>query len=474
METSVGRTIEEQKLRECLTSSRSELVAIYGRRRVGKTFLVRSFFKNKFTFSFVGAYGAKAQVQLENFRVALNNYGAVINEKLENWSVAFRRLAELIESSTDQRKVVFFDEMPWMDSKGKDFLSSFEYFWNSWASRRDDILFIICGSATSWMKENIEQNRGGLHNRITQHIYLRPFTLKECAEYLRLHGMEWDEYDLIRCYMTLGGVPYYLSLLDSHLSLIQNVDHLFFERNAVLRNEFDELYNALFNKADRYLKVVSLLATKREGMTRNEVEQGTGMSGGSLTTVLRNLEHCDFISAYNQYGNRSKMAIYKLTDFYSIFYLRFVANTHSFEEHYWEHRCMSRAVESWYGYTFEHVCLAHIENIKSALGISGMATTASAWRFVPTKESGLKGAQIDLVISRADRITHLCEIKYSTARYVIDKDYAMRLRERRELFMEQTGTRNGVLITFITPFGLAENKYSSLVHSSLTADDVIG
>ena len=473
MDRLIGRERECEELRWAVESQRSEFVVMYGRRRIGKTFLVRRFFDDKYSFHYVGAHKQAKSVQLQNFREALIRFSGNRDVTvLDNWHDAFLHLEGYLESCREERKVVFFDEMPWMDTQGSDFVAELEYFWANWVQNRDDIVFIACGSATSWMKEKLEENQGGLHNRITHRIYLRPFYLSECKEYLEDHGFEWDNYQILQCYMLFGGVPYYLSLLRPYLSLPENVDALIFRRGGDLSDEFKELYNALFKKADRYINIVRLLATKRQGFLRSEIEAMTGYSGGGLTKMLDNLERCDFIVAYNQYGNKNKLTLYRLADFYTLFFFRYVENNRSRDEQYWQHHFTDRSVESWEGYTFEEVCLRHLPQIKYGLGISGIATESSSWRFIPKKEDPRKGAQIDLVISRADKVIHLVEMKFSETPFVIKKDYEERLKSRKNLFMEVTGISRGPVHTFITPYGLAQGSRSSIVHSQLTTKDL--
>ncbi len=469
----IGRERECEELKWAVDSRRSELIVLYGRRRVGKTFLVRRFFNDTYCFHYVGAHKQSRNVQLQNFREALMRYSGDRDiPVMENWHDAFLCLERYLESCQEERKVIFFDEMPWMDTQGSDFVAEMEYFWANWVQNRDDIVFIACGSATSWMKEKLEENQGGLHNRITHRIYLRPFYLSECRAYLEEHDFEWDDYQILQCYMLFGGVPYYLSLLRPYLSLPENVDALIFRRGGDLSDEFNELYNALFRKADRYINIVRLLATRRQGYLRSEIEQATGYSGGGLTKMLDNLERCDFIVAYSQYGNKSKQTLYRLADFYTLFYFRYVENNRTRDEEYWQHHFADHSVEAWEGFTFEEVCLRHLPHIKRGLGISGMATEASSWRFLPKKGDDRKGAQIDLVIKRADKIIHLVEMKFCENPFVIKKDYEQQLRYRKALFMEVTGNTRGPVHTFITPMGVAKGIHAAIVHSQLTAKDL--
>ena len=471
MDKLIGREKEIAELKRCVDSSRSEFIVVYGRRRVGKTFLVRKFFDDTYSFHYVGAHQASTRIQLDNFAKALERYGGKKVPRLNDWSDAFAHLQTHLESlDNTKRKVVFIDEMPWIDNKQSRFVEAFEYFWNSWAMGRDDIVLVVCGSATSWMVDNLEENQGGLHGRITSRIYLRPFTLHECQLYLRSRRFDWDEYQIMQNYMVMGGVPYYMSLLTPELSLQQNIDKLYFERGGMLRTEFDELYNALFTQADKYIVVVRLLAQHREGMLRSEIEHHTGLSGGTLTRILRNLERCDFVYGYTQLGKKVKGVIYKLVDFYTLFYCKFIDGNRSGDEQYWMHNFQSRSVSVWEGLSFELVCLMHIWQIKHALGISGIATEVAAWRSAPT--NGQRGTQIDLVIKRVDKIVHLCEMKFSETPYAIKSDYVEKLSQRKQLFCDQMGIKRGVVHTFVTPWGLNRGKHNSVVHSEVTAREL--
>lgn len=473
MEKLVGRKKEIQELEWAMQSRRSELIILKGRRRVGKTFLIRSFFKDRYTFHFVGAHKQKRATQLSNFRESLVRFsGRDDIPEIKDWHQAFAELSRYLEHNDDERKVLFFDELPWADTHGSELVDELEYFWANWVQNRDDIIFIACGSATSWMKEKMEENQGGLHNRITHKMYVRPFYLSECKEYLNDHGFQWDEYTLMQCYMVFGGVPYYLSLLRPYLSLPQNIDNLLFSQGGSLTDEFDELYNALFKSADKYIRVVEFLNTKREGFTRNEIEEGTGYSGGGLTKMLKNLEECDFIVSYQQFGNKNKQTLFRLSDFFTIFYFRYMRDNHSRDEQFWQHHFMDRSVEVWEGFSFEQLCLRHLPQIKHGLGISGIATESSAWRFVPAPDDDRKGAQIDLVIKRVDKMTHLCEMKFSEAPYVITKDYAERLLQRRQLFMEVSGETRGVVLTMVAPRGVKQNIHASHIHSEITVREL--
>ena len=310
----IGRKAEQQILRSALNSDTSEFVAVYGRRRIGKTFLIRETFDYRFTFQHTGLAKGRTKDQLFSFAISLRDAGYDECPIPQSWLEAFSLLSTLLKNATDEKKIVFLDELPWMDTARSGFLSAFEHFWNGWASARKDILLIICGSATSWIINKVINDHGGLHNRITRQIALQPFTLAECERYTQSRQLEMSRYQLAECYMILGGIPYYWSLLEKGKSLAQNIDQLFFQRNGKLAHEFDHLYKSLFKYPAIYLDIVTLLGQKKVGMTREElIDAGKLTNNGALSKALDELEYCGFIRKYNNYGNKTKLALYTTT-----------------------------------------------------------------------------------------------------------------------------------------------------------------
>lgn len=474
MKKLIGREREIQELQRCVDSNQSEFVIVYGRRRVGKTFLVDEYFKRTYDFSFVGGHKLPVKKQLRNFAKSIKRYGKLSTlPNFEDWSEAFDALIDLIESVNENRKkIIFIDEMPWIDTPNSDFVEEFENFWNGWAARRNDIVLVASGSATSWMMDKLIENQGGLHCRITSNIYVRPFTLNEVEQYLSIKNCTWDRYQITQGYMILGGVPFYWSLLDTHMSLVQNIDRLFFQKNAILNIEFDELYNALFTNADKYIKIVELLANHKEGLTRSLISEYAKIDGNSLTQILKNLERCDFILKYNQFGNKTKDSIYRLSDFYTLFYLKFVNANNSLDEQWWSKNFLTHGIEIWQGQTFELVCMLHTDAIKKKLGISGIATEISSWRCPADKEKLQKGAQIDMVISRADRVINLCEMKFAVGKYQMTKAYADSMRDRIEIFRTKTKTKYSLVQTMVTTYGVADGINNSVIQQEVTLDDL--
>lgn len=467
--TLIARDEECSQLQKCLESDRSEFVIVCGRRRIGKTFLVDQYFKGRYDFSFVGGHKVPTKIQLRNFAKAIQQYAGK-KPKIADWYDAFDALEEYLKTlPPNRKKVIFIDEMPWIDTIKSDFVSALENFWNGWANRRYDIMLVASGSATSWMADKLIENQGGLHNRITARLYLSPFNLKETEEYLRDMGFHEDRLQILQCYMFTGGVPFYLSLIDPKLSIAQNIDNLCFHPKGALRKEYDELYNALFKNVDAYISIVRLLNEHKQGMTKAEIAKKSTLNGQRLNTVLKNLEECDFIAKRAIFG-RKNIVLYRLVDFYTLFYYKFIEGNDTLDDSWFSHNLDNRSVTSWMGLTFELICMQHHNQIKKALGISGVATSVYTWKCDSTDEH--KGAQIDMLIERADRMIHLCEMKYSQTTYNIDKDYTMKLRERMGIFNQATKNKKGLLNTFVTTFGLGEGKHTSLVHSEVTMDDL--
>lgn len=466
----VGREKEQAILRRQVQSDKPEFVAVYGRRRVGKTFLIKEYFSNSFTFYLTGLANVDTQKQLLNFNASLNQYGKVEYPVAETWLEAFRQLAHLLQQSSQKgKKVVFLDELPWLDTPRSGFVSALEHFWNGWASARPDVLLIGCGSATSWMINKLIKNHGGLHNRVTQQLYIEPFTLGECEEFYAHNKIVLGRQQIVESYMMLGGIPYYLSLIDKSLSLAQNIDELCFAGTGTLWEEFSNLYASLFRHSEHHVKVVEALGKKSKGLTRAEIIAGAKLpDGGTLSKTLEELEQCGFIRKYRSFDKKSKYTLYRLVDFYTLFYLNVIRRHRNSSRNLWPSTGGQARQIAWSGYAFEMVCLAHVEQIKHTLGISGVLTSVASWR-----SSGAEPrAQVDLLIERNDHIVNLCEIKYANTEFVIDRKYDEVLRNKREAFIRETKTRKTVHLTMITTYGVKQNEYSGLVQSEVTMDDL--
>lgn len=467
----IGRIDEQRRLREAFESEYSEFVAVYGRRRVGKTFLVREQFHYKFTFQHTGLARKSTREQLQSFQLSLRRQGYTKAPLPGNWIEAFDMLKDLIEWSKDRRKVVFIDEMPWMDAPRSSFLPALENFWNSFASARKDVVLIACGSATSWIVRKLLKNKRGLHNRITYRIHLQPFTLNECEQYAKQRKLGMSRLQLMEGYMALGGIPYYWSLLDKSKSLAQNIDRLFFSKDGELKGEYYELYASLFNHPEKYVAVIETLGKKRSGLSREEIiKEGKLESNGKLSEILEDLENCGFIRKYNMIGMKSKGALYQLIDCYTLFYFRFIQNNNSNDEHFWSKSIGTGEYNSWCGLAFERLCLLHSRQIKTKLGISGIISSEYAWW--TDQKDGKRGAQIDLLIDRNDGVINLCEMKYTKVPFQIDASYEANLLNKRARFIEATQTRKAVHITMVSSQGLERNAYADEIQSEVSGGDL--
>ena len=470
MQTIVGRIDEQHRLMMRYESPRSEFVAIFGRRRVGKTFLAKSLFGAEFAFYATGLQGGSAEMQIKNFNDEIFRFGGKALVPATNWLSAFDNLRELIDASPHRdKKVVFLDEISWMGAQDRSFLSALDHFWNRWISSRDDVLLLVCGSATSWIMDNIVNNTGGLHNRLTDQIYLAPFTLKECESYFQEKGIALPRYHILESYMVFGGIPYYLDFFEADRSLAQNIDRTYFAPDAPLKNEYSNLYHSLFANADSYIKVVEALSSVKKGLLRGDIEdKSTIRGGGTLTKILADLVCCGFVQEYLAFGKQKRDRMYQLTDPFSLFHLAFSEKQQRFTDNFWLHYSTTPAHSAWSGYAFELVCLLHIQQIKQALGIAGVLTETSSWRSKTTDP----GVQIDLVLDRADRIIHLCEMKFASDTYSIDKAFSRKLREQRTAFLAESRTRKAAHTTLVTTYGLSRNEYSAEIPFQLTMDDL--
>lgn len=468
----IGREKELQQLREAYSDDYSQFVVVYGRRRVGKTFLVREAFNYKFTFQHAGIANVPKSVQLEEWRNSLIKHGMRIDKPIKTWFEAFSLLDDLIRKSRARRKVIFIDELPWMDTQASNFVPALEHFWNAYASARKDVLLVVCGSATSWIVDKILHNHGGLHNRLNLKINLRQFTLHECELYAKNMKLGMQQRQLLECYMVMGGIPFYWSFLKKGMSLPQNIDAIFFSEDGELNDEFDALYHSLFRKPESYITVINTLGKKRVGMTREEIVKESGLEeNGKLSTILKDLEHCGFIRKYNQIGKVTKNAIYQLVDFYTLFYFKFIQENKRHDPCFWSKSVGSSFYDNWCGLAYERVCLAHIPQIKKALSIGGVTSNEYSW-FVRKTENE-PGAQIDLLLDRSDETINICEIKYtSSGEYTVDEEEEQKILNRRKRFLEVTQTTKAIHLTLITTRGLTHNAHADIFQNVVTADSL--
>jgi hypothetical protein len=468
----IGRKKEQETLLALLHSPEPEMVAIVGRRRVGKTFLIRTVYENRIDFELTGIQNATQEKQLQHFHTQLKiQFGRKAPKKLPtDWMDAFWQLISILDKlKKTEKAVIFLDELSWLATPKSGFLEALGFFWNSWASKRN-IVVVICGSAASWMIQKVIYDKGGLHNRITKRIDLQPFTLYETELYLKSRKVSADRYQILQLYMAMGGIPHYLKEVAAGKSAIQNIDAMCFSQGALLNDEFSKLYPALFEHADNHIAIVRALSQKWKGMSRVEIVASTKLpDGGGLTNTIEDLVSCGFVSAYYPFGKKKKDMLYRLTDEYSLFYLHFIENQRIQEDNIWQHLSQTQTWKSWSGYAFESICLKHLGQLKKALGISGIYAEASSYFHKGTQTE--QGIQIDLVLDRKDHTINLFEMKFYTDKWRLNKSEATELREKVNLFKLLSKTKKQVFLTLVTTFGIKTNEYSlGLIDNDIDMD----
>ncbi|WCO02971.1 AAA family ATPase [Psychroserpens ponticola] len=455
----IGRKEEQQVMKSYQNDKNAHLLAVIGRRRVGKTFLIRQVYKNNKVFEMTGLKNASTKKQLLNFTFQMSKYfnQGDIYSKPESWLEAFNMLTKELENHKGRVKpVVFFDELPWIVSRKSDFMEALGHWWNNWASQQK-IIVVVCGSAASWMLKHLVNAKGGLHNRITKLITLMPFTLNETKAFLEEKSVRFTDYQTIQMYLSIGGIPHYLNHISKGKSVPQNIQDLCFAKDGILKSEFDNLYPALFDNAKRHIEIIKALASKASGLNRQEILKRTKMSeGGWFSNILNELETSGFISTFEPLENKKKDMIYRLTDEYSLFYLTFMEGQSKSTN--WSRISESQAYKIWCGYAFENLCIKHVDKIKSALQISGVQSSVNS--YLHRSDSNFaQGFQIDMLIDRKDDIINICEMKFYSSEFIINKGYAQNIRTKKEGLKAVTKTKKMVHLTFITSYGVVENVH---------------
>ena len=475
----IGRKEEIETIKKLYHSKLPQFLAVYGRRRVGKTFLIDEALKGKITFRHSGlspidtlSHKNSLKEQLKHFYLSLQAQGMKKSKCPSSWLEAFFMLEMYLQSIDDgSRQVVFLDELPWMDTPRSGFITALEALWNNWGCHRDNFMLVVCGSATSWITDNLINNHGGLYGRITCQLKLSPFTLNECEQFFHNKGVRMSHYDIVQSYMIFGGIPYYLNYFEPGLSLAQNVDNLFFRKNAVLKYEFDRLFASVFSRPDEMKRIVHVLGERRAGYIQKELAKAVGLTwGGTFSTMLNALAASDFIETYIPFGKSKREKRYKLIDHFCLFYMKFVRGYNSIDPDFWMHNVTSQGVSSWRGFAFEEVCFSHIRQIKKALDILGVSSTQSAWAIKGDDDT--EGTQIDLLINRKDGIINMCEMKFYSEKYTVSKAYHTKLVHRQNVLTEKIPRKSVVHNVLVTTEGLNYNEYSSVFQNVVIIDDL--
>ena len=469
----IGRKKEIEILDLLTKTNKPEFLVVYGRRRVGKTYLVKEYFNNQFAFYATGLLNGNMKSELKAFNDSLRSYGLLEKKIPTDWYEAFSRLRQLIESETVKKDsltgkvVVFLDEVPWMDTARSDFKSALDYFWNTYGSTNPNLLLILCGSATSWIVNNILSDRGGFYNRITRRIHLMPFTIKECAEFYEFNNIPFSKRQIFESYMIFGGIPYYLNLLNSRLSLAQNVDELIFSLTGELHFEYNHLFKSLFKNYSKHEKIIEELAKVKNGLTRLDLSKKKEIGDGRpLTVALEELEESGFIRKYNNISKDKSGYFYQLVDSFTLFYNKVINEDKTSS---WINYIGTPSYYAWCGNAFEILCLNHIEEIKRLLGISGVNSSIYAWR----SKTSSPNVQIDLIIDRKDDVINICEMKYSDNEFVINGSLEKEFLNKKETFREETKTKKACLLTLVTINGISHNDYYGVIQNEVNIGDLL-
>lgn len=477
------REIECKVLDQFLTSEKAEFLAIYGRRRVGKTFLIRTYFENQdvIFFDTTGEKNARLAIQIKHFTKQISTvfYNNAPLKPGKNWDESFELLTLAINSSNVSKKIVlFFDELPWMATKNSHILQSLDYYWNQHWSKNSRIKLIVCGSSASWIIDKIVNNKGGLHNRITRNILLEPFNLSKTKSFFRKTKLSITERHIVTLFMVMGGVPFYLSKIEKNLSAIQNIENLAFQHNSFFLNEFNNLFSSLFSDADIIVEMIRIIASYRYGILQDALlkKMGPLLQGKGGLEKLHALEDAGFIMHFKSHWHKKRGIYYRVTDEYCLFYLYWIEPVkdtllkRNLTEGHWNKMTQQSSWHIWTGLAFESICYKHLPEITRALSLPGIAIP-NTWRYTPTQDHK-KGAQIDLLFDRDDDAITICEIKYTEKPFVITKAYAEQLQQKIAIFKEVTGTQKQIFIAMISANGVKENQYSSLLSTVLTMKDL--
>ena len=470
----IGRENEIKIFKHSLSSRKSDMILVYGRRRVGKTFMIKKVLDRKIDFEMTGIQKGYLKDQLKNFAQKLSEYaydGLEIKPP-KNWMEAFQMVKNYLSKKKKKKKVIFLDELPWMASHRSKFIPMLGHFWNDWAVH-NNVLLVVCGSAASWMIDNVLNNKGSLHNRITEYISLQPFTLYETELYLKHKKIKANRYQILQLYMVCGGIPFYLDLMKPDQSIAQNIDRLCFSPNGFLVDEFERVFHSLFDKADNHISIIKALATKWTGISREEIVKSSGLSnGGGLTRILAELEKSAFIQSYQPYNKKKKTTLYRLIDNYSLFNLQFVEKHKlSKQKNTFLQIFNTPKYNVWTGYSFENICLIHHYQLSKALGISQIQHSFSSYRY--RGDDSTRGMQIDLLIDRADGIINLCEMKFSSTKYKLNSTDRNKWNERANNFTKVTKTHKTIFTILVTTYGLYNPKeQTDTVQNIVTIDDL--
>ncbi len=468
----VGRQQQTQQINELINSPKSEFIGVLGRRRVGKTFLIDSVLGEYFCFQMTGIQDQSTAEQLENFNRKLFLYSKAAYQSTapKNWGEAFFQLRMYLDTLPKKKKqVIFLDELPWISTSNSGFLQQLAHLWNDYLSKHQHFILVVCGSASSWIKKHITNDKGGLHNRLTATIHLEPFTLAETKAFLYAKNIKLTHQEIAKIYMAMGGIPYYLDDIKRGETATKAIERMCFEENGRLTNEYNNLYKALFYNATHHELIVSALAGSQKGMLRSEILAKTKIQdGGPFTRAMIDLLDCGFVGTLSQFGQKKREEVYRLRDEYTAFYHRFIKLQKRYESGMWALQASSQNYKIWLGYAFELLVHRHIDKVRSKLGISGIYSEIAT-----LYQNETLPMQIDLLINRKDNAVNFCEIKHYESGFVFDKKKHKEITQKLQLFKQILGKRKQVFYTFISNQEAVQNEYSlELIDNVVLLDDL--
>lgn len=470
----VGREREQDILQQAIAKESSQLIAVYGRRRVGKTYLIENTLSREIVFDATGIKQASKRIQISNFQAQIVRRSKNFSKSPtpQNWFEVFQLLQKYIESKGKKKKVIYIDEFPWFCGQRSEFLPVFEHFWNNFCAKRNDLVVVVCGSAASFMVNKVINNKDGLHGRFSTIIRLMPFNLYETKAYLRYKKINWDHYDIVQCYMILGGIPHYLNQLDNRYTLPQNIDRLCFEKGGQLTNEYDQVLISLFTNSALHKSIIIELAKKRKGLSRKVLNSNLNKGNNkAFTKAIEELEESGFILESPSFEQKRTKTLFRLNDEFCFFYLKYIDQNKGQGKGTWLHLYSSRSFDSWSGFAFEMLCMKHTPQIKKALGISKVRTTTHSWTSMEAQKNTQKsGAQIDMLLRRQDRRIDIIEMKFYNKPYTITKSYRERMINKRDIFEEEVNPDEALALIMLTPKGISKNVHSNILTDQLTMD----
>ena len=304
---------------------------------------------------------------------------------------------------------------------------------------------------------------------ITCQIFLRPFSLKETELFMNDRDFGWSRKQIAEAQMVFGGLPFFFDLLNPDESLTWNINMLCFNQHALLRNESKKLLEATLKKSPVYNRIMERLSHNYYGMPKAQCQEELGIPQGTFTRAVDDLVKCGYVHESKDNYIKGHPLRLQLVDPFLLFHYNFLSKNAPVQVKSFEvYKADTGKYINWRGHAFEVLCLYHIEQIKKALGISGVNTNEYSW--ISSKKEG--GAQIDLVIERDDGIANLCEEKFTDTAFSISSEYEEDLLNKIELYKQETKTKHATKLVLISVEGIKGSAHTEHITRVLTLDDL--